>query len=246
MVNILIADDNIYYAKTLMNIINNDICNDVKVTHIAIDGRETLEILENNKIDITLLDLKMPIYDGIYILDRLKEKKLERYKKSIIIISGEKELIYKIKNQEYIYGYLDKVCSISKIMDSVKQLIEDKNQEKRELQIKNEIIVQLQYLNYNLAHKGSQYLIDTILIIYERGNYDIFNLKEEIYPIVAKRYNKSIHNIKCDINKANDYMYKICKKERIKEYFKFFDDSKPTVKNVIYTILNKVIEGCKY
>ena len=118
--------------------------------------------------------------------------------------------------------------------------MKDKNEKNKEIQLRNKITKQLQYLNYNLAHKGTQYLIDAIMLIHHTGDYDIFNLKEDIYPIIAKRYGKSIHNIKSDINKANDYMYKICKKERVMKYFKFFDDSKPTVKNVIYTILNKL------
>lgn len=243
MINILIADDNIYYAKTLMNIINNEMCNNIKVTHISVDGKETLDILENNQIDVVLLDLKMPIYDGLYILEKLQKMKNYKYEQSIIVISGEAEMLYKINNQPCVYRTLNKVCSISKIMDTIKELVNDKEYEKKELRIKNQIITQLQYLNYNLSHKGSQYLIDAILLIYERGDYDIFNLKEEVYPIIAKRYNKSIHNIKCDINKANDYMYKVCQKERIKKYFKFYDNTKPTVKNVIYTILNIVIEN---
>ena len=60
MVNILIADDNIYFAKILMDLINSD---NVKVCNIAINGKETLDILQsNNNIDLILLDSKMPIY----------------------------------------------------------------------------------------------------------------------------------------------------------------------------------------
>lgn len=243
MINILIADDNIYYAKTLLNIINNENREDIKVTHIAVDGKETLDILKNNKIDIVLLDLKMPIYDGLYILNKLEEEQKDKYKQSIIIISGEIEMLYKINNQPFVYYAFDKLCSISKIVDKINELVEDKNEEKRKNMIKNKIVKQLQYLNYNLSHKGSQYLIEAILLIYNMENYDILNLKEDVYPIIAKRYNKSIHNIKCDINKANDYMYRVCKRERVRKYFKFFDDSKPTVKNVIYTILNKIIKN---
>lgn len=241
MVNILIADDNIYYAKALMNVINKDTKDSMKVTHIAIDGKETLDILQNNEIDIILLDLKMPIYDGLDILEKLNKEKLDKYKESIIVISEEIEMLYKINNQPYVYCCLDKSCSISKIIDKINELIKSKNNEKIQRAIENKIVKQLQYLNYNLSHKGTQYLIDAIMLIYNSGDYDIFNLKKDVYPIIAKRYNKSIHNIKCDINKANDYMYRVCKRERVKKYFKFFDDSKPTVKNVIYTILNKVI-----
>ena len=240
MVNILIADDNIYYAKTLMNIINDGINDDIKVTHIAVDGKETLDILENNLIDVILLDLKMPIYDGLYILDKLEKNKMKKYEKSIIVISGEAEMLCSIRNQEYIYSILNKVCSISKIVDKIMELIKYKREEKKELEIRNEIIKQLQYLNYNLSHKGTQYLMDSILIIYNKQDYEMFNLEEDIYPIVARKYNKSMHNIKSNINKANDYMYKVCKKEILRKYFKFFDDTKPTVKNVIYTMLNKI------
>lgn len=243
MVNILIADDNIYYAKTLMNIINNDINEYIKVTNIAVDGKETLDILQNNKIDIALLDLKMPIYDGLYILNKLKEKQINKYKQSIIVISGESEMIYKMRDQPCVYCVLDKLCSISDITSKIQELVRYKKEAKEELNIKNKIIRQLQYLNYNLSHKGTQYLIEAILIIYNSNEHDIFNLQEDIYPVIAKRYAKSIYNIKCDINKANDYMYRVCKGERIRKYFKFFDNSKPTVKNVIYTILNKIIEN---
>lgn len=48
MVNVLIADDNISYAVTLMNYINKNNEN-IKVCNIAKNGKETLEIL-NKKI----------------------------------------------------------------------------------------------------------------------------------------------------------------------------------------------------
>lgn len=71
----IIADDNIYYAKALMDYINasND---DIRVCNITVDGKETLELLNSNdKIDIFLLDLKMPIFTGIEILNNLDENK---------------------------------------------------------------------------------------------------------------------------------------------------------------------------
>ena len=68
MLNILIADDNIYYARALMNIINGESNNNIKVSHIAIDGQETINIIKNYPIDIILLDLNMPIYNGMQIL----------------------------------------------------------------------------------------------------------------------------------------------------------------------------------
>ncbi len=60
MVNVLIVEDNIYYAKSLMDLINNE---KVRVCNIAINGMEALNIIQRNEaIDVILLELKMPIY----------------------------------------------------------------------------------------------------------------------------------------------------------------------------------------
>lgn len=60
MVEILIVEDNINYAISLMNYINMENSN-IKVCAVAKNGNEALEILEqNDKIDVILLDLKLP------------------------------------------------------------------------------------------------------------------------------------------------------------------------------------------
>ena len=50
MVNILVADDNIYYAKILVNYImsKND---ELRVVNISTNGEEVIEILKSRKID---------------------------------------------------------------------------------------------------------------------------------------------------------------------------------------------------
>ncbi len=62
MVNVLIADDNISYATSLMNYINRKKDN-IRVCAIARDGQETISLLNNvNNIDVILLDINMPKY----------------------------------------------------------------------------------------------------------------------------------------------------------------------------------------
>lgn len=68
----------------------------------------------------------------------------------------------------------------------------------------------------------------------------IDNLQRDIYPLISKVYNKTINNIKCNINNATESMYYRCESKILREYFKFHDDTKPTAKTVIYTILNKI------
>lgn len=240
MVNILIANDNIYYAKELMNIID-DCINDVRISSITLDGKETIEKLNSdNNIDIILLSSKMPTLNGIEVINQLSNDKRKKYNQSIIIISEEPEIITKLKNDTTIYSCIDKVCSISEIIEKIDELVKYKNRKKNIHLLKDTIRQELQEIGYNLSHKGTLYLIDAISLIYVRKEEDDLNLKKDIYPLLSQKYNKPIYSIKSDIVKATDFMDSICSKAKKKEYFSFEDDSKLTVKLVIYTVLNNV------
>ena len=115
MVNILIIDDNIFYAKKLMDYINKS--NKIKVLNIAINGEEAIKLLNtNNNIDIFLLDLKMPKYDGIKVLELINEEKKKKYINSCIIISGEFDYIQKLRKNQMIYSILQKNIEFEKII----------------------------------------------------------------------------------------------------------------------------------
>lgn len=240
MINILIVDDNIYYAKTIMNVIN-DYINNVRVINIATDGKEAIDKLNNDdNIDIVLLDLKMPILNGIDIIHKLDENKRKKLKESIIVVSGEPDMIIKVRDEETIYNCIDKVCNMSYIIKKINELVEIKEREKRNNRIDNIIIKELKSMGYNFTHKGTIYLADAIKYIYNQKIEDELNLKRDVYPIISQKYNKPIYCIKGNIIKATNYMDKVCNLAKKKEYFSFYDNAKPTVKLVIYTILNKI------
>ena len=86
MVNVLIVDDNLHYAMSLMNFINKKNTN-IRVSHISADGNDAINIINNdNNINVILLDLELPKLNGNIVLEKIKNK--NRYYKSIIAISG--------------------------------------------------------------------------------------------------------------------------------------------------------------
>lgn len=237
MVNVLIADDNLFYARNLMNFINKENSN-IKVIYITINGEETiLKLNQEENIDVILLDLKMPKLSGIEVLDMLAEEKKEKYKKSCIVISGEIDMISQIIQNEFVYSYILKTSDFTKIVNQINWLIEQKEAIKYDKYISKTIYEELCLLNFNFSHIGTKYLADTIYILVKSN---VENLSKEVYPILSKRYNKSILNIKCNLYSAVNSMYYDCESSILKNYFKFSEDMKPTTKLVANTISNKI------
>ncbi|MEP4533383.1 MAG: ATP-binding protein [Cyclobacteriaceae bacterium] len=65
---VLVADDEVFNIKLLQAILS-DHASDIKM---AQDGAEALRILENQKVDIALLDIKMPYHTGWQIVNMIR------------------------------------------------------------------------------------------------------------------------------------------------------------------------------
>lgn len=122
------------------------------------------------------------------------------------------------------------------ILEHIHTLTEVKNKER----IREKIIRELKSLGYDLKHSGTYYLIDTILMISLNKNKKTANLQSGIFPLIAEKYNRTTFNVKASINRATDCMYAECNIERLKEYFHFSVDTKPTVKQVVFAVLENI------
>lgn len=71
----------------------------------AKNGLEGLNILSDKKIDLILLDIVMPIMDGLTMLKKLRETKLERQPEVIMLtnLSGADSMSEAIANGSYDY-----------------------------------------------------------------------------------------------------------------------------------------------
>lgn len=89
MVNILFVEDNFHYSKNLINKVIQE-NPEVRLFRMITNGKEALNILKdyNSEIDIVLLDLKLPGNSGVDIIKDLEKNNYEKYKNSIIAISG--------------------------------------------------------------------------------------------------------------------------------------------------------------
>lgn len=117
-IKINIADDQNDLAVLIKNYLERD--EEFIVLNISNDGSEALKNLEIYKPDILILDLSMPIGDGFYVLDKVKECFNEI---KIIVFSGHSFELY--GNNALSRGadlYLEKGTSLTLLKEHIKEV----------------------------------------------------------------------------------------------------------------------------
>jgi YesN/AraC family two-component response regulator len=71
MITILIADDQTLMREGLKTIL--DLENDMRVIGTAENGQQAYEMVREHKPDIVLMDIKMPVMDGIESTKKIKK-----------------------------------------------------------------------------------------------------------------------------------------------------------------------------
>lgn len=234
MVNILIVDNKIDFAMSLINLLNKN--ENIRVCAIAKNANEATKIIkENNNISAILLNLSIK---NVKFLDSLKNNR--KYQKSCIVIYDKRSKICNFINNNSIYTLIDKCEKKEVILSVINEFIYRKMTYKREEKIKNKIFNEISYLGFDITHKGTKYLLESIEYIILNPEKEVSKLERDIYPVLSKKYGESFHNIKCSINRATTSMYYECDVNKLKKYFYFRDDIKPSVKTIIDTIVNKI------
>lgn len=101
-INVMIADDHSMVREGIKQILELD--GDIKVIAEAGNGRECIDILDERKTDILLLDINMPNMNGLKVLQYLREKKSNI---KILILTIHNEVEYLIRAVEIgVDGYV--------------------------------------------------------------------------------------------------------------------------------------------
>ncbi|MCP5104554.1 MAG: response regulator, partial [bacterium] len=97
-------------------------CN-IKLSH---NGKEALAILENEKVDLALLDIKMPVMDGVQVLNHLQAKKMWL---PIIILTAHSVKDIEATLLEFgIVDYLSKPLDLIKLKRRIKEVLKNREQ----------------------------------------------------------------------------------------------------------------------
>lgn len=101
-VNIIIIDDHSLVREGIKQLLELD--GDIKVKGEAGNGEEGIELIQTTNPDVVLLDINMPIMNGLQMLQKLRENKIEV---KILILTIHNEIEYLAKAVEIgINGYV--------------------------------------------------------------------------------------------------------------------------------------------
>jgi DNA-binding NarL/FixJ family response regulator len=117
-INVLLTDDHQIIIDGLKSLLKNQ--EEINVAAEATNGREALRILDLISIDVLLMDIDMPVMNGI---DALKKIRRQNSKVKVIILSMHNEAgMIKSLIELGANGYLLKSCSQNELVDAIKKV----------------------------------------------------------------------------------------------------------------------------
>lgn len=120
MIRIAIADDEPLIREGLEIILGAQ--PDIEVVALCANGKEAVEVCETHDLDLVLMDIRMPEYDGIYGTREIRARHKDAIK--ILILTTFQDTEY-IKNalQEGASGYLLKDSSYDLILNGIRSAV---------------------------------------------------------------------------------------------------------------------------
>lgn len=122
MIQVMICDDQEVVCQGLKAILST--ADNLEVTAIASNGEEALELLEKKSADVVLMDLKMPVMNGIHATKAIKEKFPQVKVLILTTYDADAWLFDAIRNGAD--GYLLKDTSREMLIQSIEEISQGK------------------------------------------------------------------------------------------------------------------------
>ena len=201
---VLICDDNKNFTETVSNFLSSQ--SDIEVVDVAVNGRDTVEKIIRYQPDVVLLDLVMPELDGLGVMEKLVESKIEKMPKVILQSAISQDKVIRETLDLGAYCFILKPYELPALADRIRTAYADSsvvtsNFGNTSLEcdniddMKKNKIMDVELEVTNLIHKvgipaninGHQYLREAILMVIEDRGL-ISGVTKELYPEIAKKY----------------------------------------------------------
>lgn len=219
----------------------------IKIVKECHDGLEAVKEIEKSKddFDVLLLDLIMPKKDGIYVLEELKKRKIE---KPVVIgtsFNADETIarVSKYNPKHFILKPFDMIDLEQKLLDAVNFKVE---KDGKINVYHNNLEISVTKLLHGLgvpSHiKGYQYIREGVLLMYEKPDI-VGAITKELYPEIANKFDTTVSRVERAIRHAIEVSWNRGDIDLMEEIFGHsvdYDRAKPTNSEFIVTVSDKL------
>lgn len=258
-ISVLIADDN----KEFCSILNDYLLNqkDIVVTGIAKDGREALDLIQQKKPDLVVLDIIMPHLDGLGVLEKLNGMDLDKMPRVIVLSAVGQD---KITQQAITLGadyYVVKPFDMDIFTKRIREMFNTQDVETKRRSVSTQVVereaaatsrgpIDLETEITSIIHeigvpahiKGYMYLREAITMVV--NDMELLSaVTKELYPSIAKKYNTTASRVERAIRHAIEVAWGRGQVDAINKLFGYTvhnEKGKPTNSEFIAIIADKL------
>jgi len=267
MTKIFIMDNDLAFSKALASRLGVE--DGFVVVGSAQNGKDGLEYIRNcnNIVDVLILDLLLPIYDGMKVLTEINRKYRHKVRKIIvssIIFTPETIMFLNKENINYTllkpYSYDTCIETISnlvhrdffaerkKIAETYNSLANKKNNDFNEdervfkLKIEKEVSMILNELGVPANLKGHAFIRMAVVEVFYNHEY-MGQITKLLYPEIAKKFNSTSSRVERAIRHAIEIAWSRGNMDMINTLFGYTinaDKAKPTNSEFIAMVADQL------
>lgn len=122
-IKIILADDHKMFATAIENLLQKE--DDFEVCGVYHNGKEVLEAMANERVDLVITDMNMPGMDGIGLLQHIKKK---RWKVKVMVLSMyDDEEIFQRCIKQGVHAYVLKNADPDELIYTIREVMEDRH-----------------------------------------------------------------------------------------------------------------------
>lgn len=206
MVSILVVDKNHALCDIMVRYLSFQ--PDFEVIGVGHDGREAVKKVRELRPELLILDLGLPILDGLEVLDTLSSE----LPKVLVITAFSKEEILQTAIKKGASYCLVKPFYLTALEKTIREVCAFKEEIVLDKSLIG-IVVDDHTLTYCVEEflknigiksqlKGHSYLKEALLLILSNKAYLVDGLTKSLYPTLAKKYHTSPVNVEAAIRSA--------------------------------------------
>lgn len=239
---VVMIDDNTQLIEAVKEYFDNN--KQIEIVYEAHDGLEGMKLIEEkDDYDVIILDLIMPNKDGLYVLEEMKNKNIN---KNVIVSTSYNamEVIRQVSDYGVKY-YLLKPFDFSdleKRILSLNDIKPTKNIDLHHNKIQVAITKMLHELGIPSHIKGYQYIREGVEIIFDRPE-TIGGITKELYPELASKFDTTVSRVERAIRHAIEVSWNRGDWDLMEDIFGHsvdIDKAKPTNSEFMVTIADKL------